>query len=137
MNEKITARERLANKMKPAYLGFGKAVSTDAGKALFALLYDADCALDTNARVDNETTGRRATRAHEDARYFHGLSRGERAAYARALAMMASEASEGEVSAHMCLRVVNIEIDAMRNRTMKERQSAPVTNISSLALDVF
>lgn len=132
-----TPRQRLAAKMRPALLALGKVASTETGKALFALAYDADVSMDIYRERDQQSEGKRATRAHEDARYFYGLSRGERATYARTLAMMMNEASGFSAGFHLCMRIVNAEIDAMRQRTDEQRQSAPITALFPMAVDLF
>lgn len=124
-----TARERLAEKMAPAYKALGIVASTNAGKFLFAMAYDADCALDTNRQRSASYEGKRPSKSSQDAKYFEGMSLGERNSYVTALARMCEDASNGQASAHMCRRVINMEIDAMRNRTPEQLIAASVSTI--------
>lgn len=134
-NQNTTARERLANKLRPALIALGKAASTESGKAMFALAYDADFSLDFDEERERNTRKARATRAHEEARYYAGLSRGRRNAYVEALAIMTSEASEGAASVRLCRHVINAEIDAMRSRTPGQQTAAPITNLHTSGIE--
>lgn len=129
MAEASTARERLAAKMAPAYEALGIVASTNAGKFLFALAYDADCGLDHNADKAAQYDGKRPTKSSQEAKYYEGLSRGERNSFVTALAAMCEDASNGKASRMLCRRIINMEIDEMRNRTAEQMTAAPMTNI--------
>lgn len=131
-----SARARLAEKMAPAYEAFGLAVSTETGKLLFALAYDADVALDWERDRLRSFDGKRPSKASQEAKYYEGMDLGKRNAFMKALASMASEMSGNAVSLLRCQRVVNIEIDAMRNRTEAEREVSSIVNICPKALDL-
>lgn len=125
--DNMTARQRLAEKMRPAYLALGIVTSTEAGKFLFAMAYDSDCALDYNHKRFAQYEGKRPSKSSQDVRYYEGMSWGQRNSYVTALAAMCADASNGKASRRMCRRVINMEIQAMRSRTAEQMSAAPVT----------
>lgn len=131
-----SARARLAEKMAPAYKAFGLAVSTETGRLLFALAYDSDVSLGWERDRLRSFDGKRPSKASQEAKYYEGMDLGKRNAFVKALASMASEMSGNAVDLMSCQRVVNIEIDAMRNRTTAEREAASIVNICPKALDL-
>lgn len=130
-----TARERLAAKMAPAYEALGIVASTNAGKFLFAMAYDADCGLDYNADKAAQYNGKRPTKSSQEAKYYEGLSRGERNSFVTALAAMCEDASNGKASRMICRRIINMEIDEMRNRTVEQMTAAPITSLFPSAIE--
>lgn len=134
-NTNTTPCERLAMKMAPAYKALGIVASTEAGKTLFALAFDSDRTLDWNRRESAKYDGKRPSKSSQSAKYYEGMSWGERKAYVTALATMCAGASNGEASVSLCRRVINIEIDAMMQRTDAQKQAAPITNLFSKAID--
>lgn len=125
--DNMTDRQRLAERMRPAYLALGIVASTEAGKFLFAMAYDSDCGLDYNRKRFSQYENRRPSKSSQDARYYEGMSLGQRNSYVTALAAMCAEASNGTASRHLCRRIINMEIDAMRNRTVEQISAAPIT----------
>ena len=131
-----TARERLAAKMAPAYEALGIVASTKTGKFLFAMACDADTSFNWNYDKSATFSGKRPTKSSQKTKYYEGISLGQRNAYVSALATMCAEASEGKASIDLCLRIINMEIDAMSQRTYEQRKAASITNLCSRALDL-
>lgn len=130
-----TPHKRLADMMAAAIISVGKAASTDTGKMLFAMAYDADCMLDCERRRLDQYEGKRPTKASQETKYYEGMDLGKRNAYADALAAMASEMGGYEASAYRCRRVINSEIQMMRDRTDEQQQAAPITALFAKAID--
>lgn len=131
-----TARERLAEKMAPAYEALGIVASTKTGKFLFAMACDADTSFNWNYDKSATFSGKRPTKSSQKTKYYEGISLGQRNAYVSALAAMCAEASEGKAGIDLCRRIINMEIDAMSQRTYEQREAAPITNLCSRALDL-
>lgn len=134
-NTNTTSRARLADKMAPAYKALGIVASTEEGRSLFVMAYDADRSLDWNRENMSKYTGKRPSKGSQEAKYYEGMSWGERKAYVTALATMCAGASHGTASVSLCRRVINSEIDAMRDRTSDQMVAAPLTRLMSEAID--
>lgn len=127
--------KKLADAMRAAILAVGQAASTETGKMLFALAYDADCMLDWQQDRARNFSGKRPTKASQECKYFEGMDLGVRRAFVRALAYMASEMSGHTASVDRCRYVINAEIDAMKNRTEAEKMAAPIGSLFAQALE--
>lgn len=130
-----TPRERLADRMASAILAVGQAASTETGKMLFALAYDADSLIDIEGRRMCEYDGKRPSKGSQDTMYHLGIDWGKRSAFVSALASMASEMSGGKATMHLCRRIINAEIGMMRDRTDDQRNAAPVSALFAKAID--
>ena len=128
-NNKSTPRQRLASVMESAILAVGQAVSTDTGKMLFAMAYDYE------RESLSRYAGKRPSKASQECKYYEGFTLGKRNAYVQALASMASEMSGRSASVNRCRRVINSEIDAMRQRTSAQQLAAPITSLYANVID--
>ena len=126
-----TETERQAEKLAPVYKAFGDVVSTEAGKTLFALAYDAGQSWDSARARSRASESKRPTKKHQRDTNDEARFMAQRLAYVDALTMLVCEAAGFMTPKHTCRRVVNSELDAFMSRSPAEIVAAPVAALYS------
>lgn len=126
-----TQTEREAERLVPVYLAFGDVVSTEAGKTLFALAYDAGISWDSARDRSRASESKRPTKRHQRDTNDEAYYRAQRLAYVDALTMMVCEAAGFKAPKRACRRVVNSELEAFMNRTPAQTSAASITALYS------
>ena len=137
-SETRESTKRMAAALTPAILAVGQAMSTDTGRMLFAMAYDADRSLDwERRRFATNYEGKRPSKASQETKYYEGLNYGKRIAFVRALASLACQmgGNSSAASVYRCQCWINREIDILRNRTEEEEKATSLMNIYSKAID--
>ena len=125
----MTSRERLALKLRPVYLALGEVMSTNTGKMLFVMAYDAGECYEWARERAIESEGKRPTKRHErdGAGREHWL--GKRLTFVTALTAMVYERCGFVVGMDTIRRVINTELSEMHDRDDAQSVSAPIGNL--------
>lgn len=127
-----TARERLAEKLAPVYKALGEVLSTEAGKTLAAMAYDAGNSWKYAQEEAHKSARKYATKQHESDTNRANYWMAKRHAYIDALSWMVCERMNFAACQQNVRRVINTELGALEDMTDSERSAI---RISSLLCD--